>query len=144
MKKTFFNVIPTFSNVIPAKAGIQCFSLFFLLVFPVAVSLATTPSPQRMSPVTSISLTYDLDKSSLHIEAVHPSNNWEIDYVRMMTVSLNGQVVSTLNYYHQTSAAGFSEDVQLPTKVGDVITVDLFCTGGSSMSKDLTVTKPGE
>jgi len=118
--------------------------LVCLLIFPIAVSFATTPPPQRMSPVTSISLTYDLDKSSLHIEAVHPSNNWEIDYVRMMTVSLNGQVVSTLNYYHQTSAAGFSEDVQLPTKVGDVITVDLFCTGGSSMSKDLTVTKPGE
>ena len=108
------------------------------------VSFATTPLPQRMSNVTSITLTYDLDKSSLHVEAVHPSNNWEIDYVRMMTVSLNSQVVSTLNYYHQTSAAGFSEDVAVNAQVGDVITVQLFCTGGSSMSKDLTVTKPGE
>ena len=116
--------------------------LVCLFILPVAVGWATSPPP-RMSPATSITLTYDLDKTTLHVEAVHPSNNWEIDYVRMMTVSLNGQIVSTLNYYHQTSAAGFSEDVQLPAKVGDVITVELFCTGGSSSSQDLTVTKSG-
>ena len=118
--------------------------LVCLFLFPIAVSFATTtPLPPRMSTVTSITLTYDLDKASLHVEAVHPSSNWEIDYVRMMTVSLNGQIVSTSNYYHQTSAAGFSEDVSLPAQVGDVITVELFCTGGSSSSQDLTVTKSG-
>jgi hypothetical protein len=115
-------------------------SLFCSFVLPIAVSFATPPP--RMSPVTSITLTYDLDKFFLHIEAVHPSSNWEIDYVRMMTVSLNGQIVSTTNYYHQTTAGGFSEDVQLNAKAGDVITVELFCTQGSSMSKDLMVTKP--
>ena len=119
--------------------------LVCLFLFSIAVSFATTtPLPPRMSTVTSITLTYDLDKASLHVEAVHPSSNWEIDYVRMMTVSLNGRVVTTLNYYHQTKAAGFSDDVALNANAGDVITVDLFCTGGSSMSKDLTITKPGE
>ena len=119
-------------------------SLFCFFVFPIAISFAIPfPLPPRMSPVTSITLTYDLDKAFLHVEAVHPSSNWEIDYVRMMTVSLNGQMVSTLNYYHQTTAKGFSDDVALNAQPGDVITVGLFCTGGSSSSQDLTVTKPG-
>ena len=62
----------------------------------------------------------------------------------MMKVSLNGQEVSTLNYYHQNTPGGFSEDVSLNAQAGDVITVALFCTQGSSMSQDLTVTKPGD
>jgi hypothetical protein len=123
--------------VIPAKAGIYFFLLFCLFIFPVAVSWGI-----QMSPVTNMTLTYDLNKATLHVESDHPSSNWEIDYVRMMTVSLNGQIVSTLNYYHQTSAKGFSEDFPLTAQVGDVITVVLFSTQGNSMSKDLTVIKP--
>ncbi len=120
-------------------ASLRWTALLAMTLVYTTASFAAPPS--RMSTVTSITLTYDLDKASLHIEAVHPSNNWEIDYVRMMTASLNGQIVSTTNYYHQTTAKGFSEDLALNAKAGDVITVELFCTGGSSMSKDLTITK---
>jgi hypothetical protein len=120
-------------------------SLFFLCVciLPIAVSLAAVPPvSNRMSVVTSMSLTYDLVKHSVHVQATHPSDNWAIDYVRMLTVSLNGQEVSTLNYDHQTSVE-FSEDVPVTAQVGDVIKVELFCTGGSSTSRELTVTDSG-
>jgi hypothetical protein len=113
-----------------------------LLVFFITVSFAVPAPPvsRRMSTITSMSIKYDLVKTFLHIEAVHPSDNWEIDYVRMMTISLNGQDVSTQNYYHQTSAEDFTDDVPLKAQAGDVIKVTLFCTGGSSSAEELTVT----
>jgi len=118
-------------------------TLILALLFPISNALATTPPPSQgaMFPVQSISLSYDLVSASLHVTADHPSANWERDYVRMMTVALNGELVSTLNYHYQKIPNGFSDDVPLKAKIGDVITVELFCTQGSSLSKDLTVTK---
>ena len=78
-------------NVIPAKAGIHFFLLFFL--FLISTSHATAP--------VSINLSYDLDGGILHVEADHPSFNLDKSYVRMMNVYLNGQQVSTLNYFRQ-------------------------------------------
>jgi len=124
------------------------FLLFYLLLLPVSAGFAADapvfnpekePWKEPFFPIQSITLTYDLATATLHVEAAHPSNNWERDYVRMMTVSLNGQEVSTLNYYHQTSAKGFSDDVSLKAQVGDVISVDVFCTQGSSMTQEITV-----
>ena len=134
MKKIFSNVIPSSSTVIPAKAGIYYFLLFFLLVLP-AVSFATPP--------TSISLSYDLAKGSLHVEAVHPSFNLDKSYVRLMNVYVNGQQVSTLNYFRQSDYNKFSDDVSLTAQAGDVIKVELFCSLGGDMSQELTVAKPG-
>ena len=121
-------------------------SLFFSLIFPISITLANNPPSQdALFPIQSVSLSYDLKTSVLHVDAVHPSDNWERDYVRMMTVSLNGQLVSTLNYYHQTKPSGFSDDVSLNAKPGDVITVHVFCTQGNSISQDLTVaSQPGQ
>ncbi|MBF0504567.1 MAG: hypothetical protein HQL14_05630 [Candidatus Omnitrophica bacterium] len=109
--------------------------LFVLfLLFNCPVSWATPP--------TSITQTYDLDKASLHVDAVHPSDLLDKSYVRMMTVSLNNKPVQTFYYYRQKDHAGFSEDVSLKAKVGDVIKVDLFCTQGGSLSDELTVPAP--
>jgi hypothetical protein len=121
--------------VIPAKAGIYYFLLFFLFLLPIAVSFATPP--------TSITLTYDLAKGSLHVEAVHPSFNLDKSYVRLMNVYVNGQEVSTLNYYRQNDYNKFSDDVSLTAQAGDVIKVELFCPLGGDMSQELTVAKPG-
>ena len=86
-----------------------CFFIFlFLYVWPHTGPALT--DKEALFPIQSITLNYDLDKAILHVEAVHPSDNWERDYVRMMTVSLNGQMVSTLNYYHQTKS---SEDFRM-------------------------------
>jgi hypothetical protein len=114
--------------------------LFCLISFFVSTSFATPPPPkENMFPIQSVTLTYDSAKGLLHVEAAHPSQNWEIDYVRMMTVSLNGQEVSNENYDHQTEAGGFSENVPVTAKVGDVITVVVYSTQGNSISQDLTV-----
>jgi hypothetical protein len=107
--------------------------LCFLFIFPVG-SMATPP--------TSISLSYDLDKASLHVDAVHESDILDKSYVRMMTVSLNGEPVQSLYYTRQLNHEGFSDDVSIKAQVGDVITVEVFCTLGGSLAQSLTVTKP--
>jgi len=109
-------------------------TLMCLFIFSVTASWATPP--------VTITLSYDLDKASLHVEAVHPSFSVTVSYVRMMEVSLNGQTVNTLYYHMQNAPDKFWDDVPLKAKEGDVITVALFCTLGGSKSQDLTVTPP--
>ena len=110
--------------------------LFFLLAFPVSVCFATPP--------TSIALAYNLEEGSLHVVAVHPSFNLVKSYVRLMNVYLNGEQVLTLNYFKQNDNNEFTDDVPVKAQEGDIIKVELFCTLGGDMSKELTITKPGE
>jgi len=107
--------------------------LVCLFILPARASWATPP--------VTITLSYDLDKASLHVEAKHPSFNVTVSYVRMMVLSLNGQQVNTLYYHIQNAPDKFWDDVPLQAKVGDVITAELFCTLGGSKSEDLTVVK---
>jgi hypothetical protein len=134
MKRTLPIVISTPSNVIPAKAGIYCFLLFYLFIFSLTASFATPP--------VSISLSYDADNRNLYVEAEHPSYNLDKSYVRLMHVYVNDRKVLTFNYFRQTDYNKFSDDVALTANVGDVIKVELFCTLGGEMSKELKVTKP--
>jgi len=108
--------------------------IFFVILVP--MSFATPP--------VSIDLSYDADKGSLHVEAIHPSFDLEKSYVRLMNVYVNGAQVSTLNYFKQNDYNKFTDDVPLTAQPGDVIKVELFCSLGGDMSKELTVTKPGE
>ena len=107
--------------------------LFFLFIIPAAMVFATPP--------TSISLSYDQDKGNLHVEAVHPSFDLEKSYVRLMNVYVNGTQVQTLDYFKQGDYNKFTDDVPVTAQVGDVIKVDLFCSLGGEMAKELTVTK---
>ena len=51
-----------------------------------------------------------------------------------MTVAVNGNNVFTLHFMHQTAPDLFSDDVMLKAKTGDVISVGLLSSGGSSKS----------
>ena len=109
-------------------------SLFCLLALGISISVATPP--------VSITLTYDLSKGSLHVVAVHPSFDLEKSYVRLMNVYVNGNQITSLNYFKQGDYNEFTDDVPLTAQVGDVIKVDLFCSLGGEMAQELTVTQP--
>jgi hypothetical protein len=111
------------------KKAIAIFLCIFL--FPFSFSYATPP--------TSITLTYDIAKGSLHVEAIHPSFDLEKSYVRLMNVYVNGNQVSSFNYFKQTDNNEFTDDVAVTAQTGDVIKVELFCALGGDMSKELTV-----
>ena len=104
-------------------------------------SIVFCDSSSFATPPTSIDLSYDLTKGMLHVEAVHPSFDLDKSYVRLMNVYVNGDQVSTLNYFRQTDNKEFIDDVPLTAQVGDVIKVDLFCSLGGEMAQELTVTK---
>jgi hypothetical protein len=109
--------------------------LGFASFFWAAAAMATPP--------TSISLAYDTNKGSLHIEAVHPSFDLEKSYVRLVNIYVNGNLVNSLNYYRQDAPDKFTDDVPLTAQAGDVIKADLFCTLGGEMAQEMTVTQPG-
>ena len=94
------------------------------------------------TPPTSISLTYDQDKGSLHVEAIHPSFELEKSYVRLMNVYVNDQQVTSLNYFKQNDNNKFYDDVPVTAQIGDKIKVDLFCSLGGEMAQEMTVSKP--
>ncbi len=110
-------------------------SLICVLILPIAPCLATPP--------TSIDLTYDMDKGSLHVEAVHPSFNLVKSYVRLMEVYVNDNQVQSKNYTMQNDYNKFMDDVPVTAQVGDVIKVDLFCSLGGELAQEITVAKKG-
>jgi len=61
-----------------------------------------------------------------------------------MNVYVNDAQISTLNYFRQKDYDKFTDDVPVTAQVGDTIKVELFCTLGGTMSKEITVVKPGE
>jgi hypothetical protein len=73
--------------------------------------------------------------------AMHPSFDLEKSYVRLMNVYVNGEEVSTLNYFKQNDYNEFIDDVPVTAQVGDVIKVDLFCSLGGEMAQEMTVQK---
>jgi len=107
-------------------------SIFFLFFLAMAsLSLATPP--------TSIDLSYDLSKGTLHVEAVHPTQNLDKNFVRLMQIFVNGQQVSALNYTRQEQYDKFTDEVPVTAKAGDVIKVDLFCASGGELVQEMKV-----
>ena len=137
MKRIFIDVIPAKGCIdrhSPLLAGIYFFLLFSMIFIPAETSFATPP--------TSMTLSYDLVKGSLHVEAVHPSFDLEKSYVRLMNVYVNDAQVAAQNYFKQNDYNEFTDDIPVTAQVGDVIKVELFCSLGGDMSQELTVTKP--
>lgn len=91
------------------------------------------------TPPVSISLSYDLDKGLLHVEAVHPSFDLNKSYVRLVNIYLNGDQVSQQDYYRQNDYNAFSDDIPVTAHVGDKIKVEVFCTLGGMLSQEMTV-----
>ena len=112
--------------------------IIILLVFVALVCV----SKSFATPPTSIDLTYDLSSANLHVDAGHPSSDLNKSYVRLMNVYVNDILISATDYTHQEDAAKFVQDVPLTAQIGDVIKVDLFCSLGGEMAKEIKVTKP--
>lgn len=110
-----------------------------LILFLIFVGKAGNCAAPVYIPIESISLSYNATGQSLHVQAHHPADDPTVEYIRMMTVAVNGQQVVSNNYDHQ-DGQDFSDDATVKAQPGDTITVDLFCTGGMSKSLDLTVT----
>jgi hypothetical protein len=60
--------------------------------------------------------------------------------VRLINVYINEAQVSAINYTRQKEYNKFTDDVPLKAQAGDIIKVDLFCSLGGEMAKELKVT----
>lgn len=106
-------------------------ALMMFMLMPIA-SWATPPS--------EVTVSYDQDKQVLHVEAKHPSDRLERHFLRVMKISHDATELKTVTFPRQTLAWGLSTDVDLPTKGGEHIKVELFCSQGGH--KDATIDIP--
>jgi hypothetical protein len=95
------------------------------------------------TPPVSIDLSYDPNKGILHVEAGHPTQNLEKNFIRLMIVYVNGQQASSFNYFRQAAYDKFTDDVTVTANAGDVVKVDLFSAEGGEMAKEMTVQGAG-
>ena len=115
------------------KKASLAMTLAFLLLLFIPLSFATPP--------TSIALSYDQTKEALYVEAAHSSFNLEKSFVRLIVVYVNDSEVSRKNYFRQDDYEKFSDEIDVSAEAGDVIKVDVFCSLGGEMSKELMVKK---
>ena len=107
---------------------------FFIFLFYAAMASATPPS--------EILLSYDTDKSILHVSARHPSERLQRHYLRRLVISKNDVVVQTVTFSSQKLASGLEEDIEFKADPGDKISVEVFCSQGGSKKAELLIPKP--
>ena len=79
-------------------------------------------------PPSTIELTYDAQKGSLHVVVKHVSENMRKHYIRKITVTRNKEVPVPYYYSSQTSAAEMMVDIPLKVMPKDTITVEAVCS----------------
>jgi len=105
--------------------------IFFSLVF---VAQARQPS--------AIELSYDKDKSLLHIVIKHTSNNLREHHIRKVTVTKNKETAVPYYFPTQTSATELILDVPLIAIPNDTIRVEAVCSEAGRGEQELVI--PGE
>jgi hypothetical protein len=90
-------------------------------------------------PPSSIDLTYDAAKESLHIDIKHVSENMRKHYIRKITVTKNKEVPSTYFYSSQTSASEMIVDVPMKAMPKDTITVEVVCSEAGRGEQTLVI-----
>ncbi len=109
---------------------------------PAFAGMTMLASSALAAPPTGISLTYDFDKSSLHVSARHPSDNMDKNYLRRLVIYRNGMEEQALTFARQKIAAGLEEDVSLSASPGDLVRVEIFASEGGKGSAEITLTAP--
>ena len=93
-----------------------------------AILLFFTHSVVWATPPTDVKITYDKVNLKVHIEVEHISSNTKTHRIRHMIVFKNDKEVKEFNYAIQSTPQGFSEDLSIELKPGDVIKVKAVCS----------------
>lgn len=111
------------------------FVIFMVGIF-VTLSWATPP--------TNLTLTYDLETKTLHIEMTHVSSHLRKHYIRKILVYKNDQEVEDIRLVSQTTPSSVIRDVVLDAKDKDVIRVKAICSEAGTAEASLTVQEKTE
>ena len=112
----------------------------FIFILLLSISMPVLAQDiSRTALIQNIRLSYNSDTNILHVSAKHRTGSTDTEYVDKMTVSLNGTVVTTLNYNSKPDPDYFSDNVPVKAKAGDVIGVQLFSNDGDNKSLDVNI-----
>ena len=113
------------------------------IVVATMVFLSCLPKAWATPPI-SVTITYDLNRQVLHIDAPHPSDKLDKHYLRKVQIYLNGKEAATVFYPRQKLPSGLAEDISFAAEAGDNISVELTCSQGGIGKASLDISKPPE
>lgn len=92
-------------------------------------------------PPTDIQMEFDKVSQTLHLKMQHVSSDFYDHYIRKTVVYVNGQEAATVANHRQINPSEFKQDISVQAKVGDEITVKIYCAEGGVGSAAMTVTE---
>jgi hypothetical protein len=76
--------------------------------------LIALPFVLKADPPKKVNLTFNAENHKLKIEAVHPVQNVEKHYIDLISVSVNGKEVKTINLQKHSDKKGELVEVEIP------------------------------
>lgn len=110
-----------------------------LLLFTISIVLIS--NIVYAHPPSDMVLSYDQEKQLLSVKMRHTTHDPREDYIRKVEISVNGAEIVVKHYTIQLNTLEFSEDVALPAKEGDSITVKAYSKEGGSGVMTIQVPK---
>lgn len=96
------------------------------------------------APATNLKLTYSLDTHMLQVEADHPTDKPDKNFLRRVSIVNNQQEPQDFYFSRQKSPSKFKEDINFQAEVGDHLEVQVYSSEGGVVSGSLDITKPEE
>ena len=108
-------------------------ALFFVCAF---VKPAVAHPPRHMT------LTFDSNTQTLHVEAQHTTSNITKHYIRTLHIYKNDEETGHYTYPTQTKPTMLVKDIPMQAKPGDTIRVRAICNEGGDIEETLTISEP--
>ncbi len=106
--------------------------LFFML-------MAGIPALANASPPRDLQLKYNTQTHTLDINVKHPTAELRENFIRTITIAINGQEPQIFRFPFQRAASEFETSISLELHAGDNIVVKATCSQGGSTSAELII-----
>jgi hypothetical protein len=116
---------------------------YVLLIVLTIMMVSSAVSKSDAHPASSVILQYDVEASILEVTAIHTVWNAEVHYISEITIELNGELVVSRDYSHQTSRSAQYDQFAIPAEEDDVFVVNTVCNEGGELEGVLIVGSTG-
>jgi hypothetical protein len=109
--------------------------------FIILIVLILFPSICLAAAAINVQLTYNVETKRVHLEASHPTDHPEKNFIRRVVFTINSQVSQAFSYARQKSPVKFVEYYELKVEPGDHIDVQMYSSEGGLAEASLDIPK---
>lgn len=108
-------------------------------LFLCSIFLSFTSSFVWAEPATNMQLIYNVDTQTLHIEANHPTDRLDRYFIRKVVVTKNSKETQDFQFFRQSRADKFIENLTYKAGPDDRLDVELFSSNGGTVKESLVI-----